>query len=135
MKVDLSASARRLAWFLAGAGLLFDIAAYYPGHMSFDSAYTWWQARVGESSDTQPALLPIVVFAMRRLLAHEDSGRARLRVAAASALVLAALFGAVQLINASVDRHLPAWPAVAVFDLAALSIATNQVLLPAQMIG
>src|SRR5258708_10549534 len=57
MKVDSSTSARRLAWFLAGAGLLFDIAAYYPGHMSFDSAYTWWQARVGESSDTQSAML------------------------------------------------------------------------------
>ncbi len=248
MVIDLSTSARRLPWLLAAAGFLFDVAAYYPGQMSFDSGYTWWQARMGESSDTQspmlihiwrvldaiepgpglvfvlhlllfwsglllialglrlrpiaatllflvafapavtvlralvwtdvglasallvvtgalaffartgkrgwlcvalvpgfyalslrhnalPALLPLVVYAMHRLLARDNSGRPRLYVGVASALVLAVLFGAVQAINAKVDHHVPAWPALAALDLAALSIATNQVLLPAQMIG
>jgi hypothetical protein len=245
----MSPFSRRLPWLLAAAGLVFDIVAYYPGLMSFDSGYTWWQARVGETSDTQspmliyiwrvldsivpgpglvfllhlllfwgglllialglrlrplatvlvvllagfapavtilrahvwtdvglagallvatgalalfarthtrgwlwmalvagfyalglrqnalPALLPIVVYAMHRVLTNDNSGHARLRVGAASALVLAVLYGTVQVINANADRHLPAWPALAVFDLAALSIATDRVLLPGQMIG
>jgi hypothetical protein len=247
--VDSSPFTRRLAWLLAAGGRAFDIVAYYPGQMSFDSGYTWWQARVGETSNTQspvlihlwsvldsivpgpglvfllhlllfwgglmlialglrlrpratvvlfalagfaplvtvlrahvwtdvgfaaalllatgalaflaqtgkrrwlllvlvagfyalglrqnalPALLPIVVYAMHRALAHGGATRGRLAVSVASALVLAALFGAVRVINANADHDLPAWRALAVFDLAALSIATDRVLLPTQMIG
>ncbi len=247
--MDSSVSARRLTWLLAAGGLAFDIAAYYPGQMSFDSGYTWWQARVGETWNTQspmlvhlwrvldsivpgpglvfllhlvlfwgglmlialglrlrplatvmlfalagfaplvtvlrahvwtdvgfaaallvstgalaflaqtgkrrwlllvlvagfyalglrqnalPALLPVVVCAMHRALAHDGTKRGRLAVGVASTLVLAALFGAVRVINAHADRDVPVWPALAVYDLAALSIATDRVLLPAQMIG
>lgn len=247
--MDSSPFARRLPWLLVAGGLAFDIVAYYPGQMSFDSAYTWWQARVGETSNTQsplliylwrvldsilpgpglvfllhlllfwggltlialglrlrpratvvlfglagfaplvmvlrahvwtdvgfaaallvatgalaffaqtgnrrwlllvlvagfyalglrqnalPALLPIVVYAMHRALARDGATRGRLVVGVASTLVLAALFAAIRIINANADHDLPAWRALAVFDLAALSIATDRVLLPAQMIG
>jgi len=248
-RVDLSPAARRLLWLLCAAGFLFDIVAYYPGQVSFDSAYTWWQARVGETSDTQsvmlihlwrildsilpgpglvfilqlvlfwggllmialglrlrplaatlmmslagfapaisvlrghvwtdvglagallvatgaltlfartrergwlwlalvmsfyalglrhnalPALLPLAVYALHRLLARDDSGGIRMRVGVASVLVLGALYGVVQAINATADRHLPTWRALAVLDLAALSIATGKVLFPPTLIG
>jgi hypothetical protein len=47
-------------WLAAGAGLLFDVAAYWPGHVSFDAAYAWWQARGGTTSDlTSPLFVRI----------------------------------------------------------------------------
>ena len=247
--MDSSPITRRLPWLLAAGGLAFDIFAYYPGQMSFDSGYTWWQARAGETSNTQspmlihiwrlldsivpgpglvfllhlllfwgglmlialglrlrpratvvlfglagftplvtvlrahvwtdvgfaaalllatgalaffaqtgkrrwlllvlvaglyalglrqnalPALLPLAVYAMHRALAHGGAKGGRRAVGVASTLVLAALFGAVRIINTRADHDLRAWRALAVFDLAALSIATDRVLLPAQMIG
>jgi hypothetical protein len=48
---------RLLPWLIAIAGFAFDIAAYWPGQMSFDSAYTWWQARGGETTDIAPPML------------------------------------------------------------------------------
>jgi len=36
---------RGLPWMLALAGFLVDLLLYWPGQMSFDSAYAWWQAR------------------------------------------------------------------------------------------
>jgi hypothetical protein len=56
------------------------------------------------------------------------------RVGVASTLVLAALFGACRSSMRARSRS-ARWRALAVFDLAALSIATDRVLLPAQMIG
>jgi len=248
-RVDSSSVARRLPGLLCAAGLLFDIVAFYPGQMSFDTGYTWWQARVGETTDTQsvaliylwrvidpilpgpglvfilhlalfwggllmiatglrlrfvsatlmvllagfapviavlrghvwsdvglagtlliatgalslfarsrrrrwlalalvsslyalglrhnalPALLPLAVYAMHRLLAVDDSRGTRVRVGIVAVLVLGVLYGVVQAINSTADRHLPAWRAIATFDLAALSIATGEVLLPARMVG
>jgi hypothetical protein len=237
-------------WLLALAGFVFDVAAYYPGQMSFDSAYTWWQVRGGESTDLHspmlmhvwraadgllpgpgpifvlhlllfwiglaliaqglrlrplpavammllaglapvalilrahvwtdvgmlgallvvtgalcfyvrtaqrgwlllmllmgfyavglrhnalPALLPLAVFGVQRFLAQgARSPPTLLRVGAVSALLLAVLWGGVQAINARVDRHVPLWPVLAEFDLAALSIARNQVLLPSNIVG
>ena len=247
--VPSSRFARLLPWLLAAGGFAFDCVAYYPGQMSFDSGYTWWQARAGETSNTQspllihlwrvldsivpgpglvfllhlllfwsglsliaralrlrppattalfmlagftplvtvlrahvwtdvgfaaallfatgalasfaqtgrrrwllltlvagfyavglrqnalPALVPFVVYAMHRSRANGGGTASRLEVGVASTLALVALFGAVQLLNASARHDLPAWRALAVFDLAALSIATDRVLLPAQMIG
>jgi hypothetical protein len=238
-----------LPWLLALAGIVFDVAAYYPGQMSFDSAYVWWQVRGGESSDLHPpmlmylwrvcdalltgpgpifvlhlllfwiglaliaqglrlrplptvtlmllvglapialilrahvwtdvgmlgallvvtgalacyirtaqrgwllltlpmgfyalglrhnalpALLPLVVFAVQRFLTRGSSSPTLLRVGAVSVLVLAVLWGGVQVINTRVDRHVPLWPILAEFDLAALSIARNQVLLPSYIVG
>lgn len=47
-------------WLLALAGSALDLAAYWPGHMSFDSAYAWWQARGGETADVTPQALVLV---------------------------------------------------------------------------
>ncbi len=43
----------RAAWLalLAIAGFWIDLLAWWPGLMSFDSAYAWWQARGGETTD------------------------------------------------------------------------------------
>jgi hypothetical protein len=43
-----------LAWLLAAGGLAFDVAAWWPGQMSFDSAHAWWQARGGTGNDIVP---------------------------------------------------------------------------------
>ena len=53
---------RVLPWLIAIAGLGLDIAAYWPGQMSFDSAYAWWQARGGDTTDITP---PAFVFLWR----------------------------------------------------------------------
>jgi hypothetical protein len=235
-----------LIWLGAIAGFAFDCAAYWPGQMSFDSAYAWWQARGGDTTDIAPPILiflwracdavlegPGLVFALHlalfwsglALLANAlGLGRARaiaflliaafapvpwlLRghvwtdvglfsallfaagafakaqatrrrawiVAALPALLYAAairhnalpalipfaawaawlagggtttrvrialgaafVFGVALLfaiaIDARVDRRVPLWPAVAQWDLAALSVASGEMLLPSFMIG
>lgn len=43
-------------------GFAFDVAAFWPGQMSFDSAYAWWQARGGATTDIAP---PTFVFVWR----------------------------------------------------------------------
>jgi hypothetical protein len=58
-----------LPWLLAAGGLAFDVAAWWPGQMSFDSAYAWWQARGGTSSDIVP---PGFMLAWRACLAISD---------------------------------------------------------------
>jgi len=57
-----SPPARWLPWMIALAGLAFDVAAFWPGQMSFDSAYAWWQARGGATTDIAP---PMFVFLWR----------------------------------------------------------------------
>ncbi len=54
--------ARALPWLIAIAGFAFDAAAYWPGQMSFDSAYAWWQARGGATTDIAP---PMFIFVWR----------------------------------------------------------------------
>lgn len=60
---------RAWPWLLALAGCALDLLAYWPGQMSFDSAYAWWQARGGESSTLVP---PAFVLAWRACLALID---------------------------------------------------------------
>ncbi|HEY0233402.1 MAG TPA: hypothetical protein VGC55_19295 [Dokdonella sp.] len=56
-----AADARRwLPWLIALAGFAFDIAAYWPGQMSFDSAYAWWQARNGTTLGIVPPAFVLV---------------------------------------------------------------------------
>jgi hypothetical protein len=45
---------RTAPWLIALAGFIFDLAAFWPGLMSFDSAYAWWQVRGGESTNIVP---------------------------------------------------------------------------------
>ncbi len=40
-------------WIVAVLGAFAYAAVFYPGAMSFDSAYQWWQARGGESTNVQ----------------------------------------------------------------------------------
>jgi len=70
MKSD--AATRWLPWLIAAVGFAFDCAAWWPGQMSFDSAYTWWQARGGATTDIAP---PMLIFVWRALDAlHEGPG-------------------------------------------------------------
>jgi hypothetical protein len=54
--------AATVPWLVALAGFAFDVAAFWPGQMSFDSAYAWWQARGGFTTDIAP---PMFVFVWR----------------------------------------------------------------------
>ena len=244
-------ASRWLPWALALAGCAFDIAAYWPGQMSFDSAYAWWQARGGTTTDIVPPLfvrlwrlgdlivdgpgalftlhlglfwaglallmralrftplaaaaaMLVVAFAPVPLLlrgqvwtdvglfaaltfatgalacAHADGRRLPLlaalpalvyatglrhnalpaivpfalwfawsglrgvrnqarppaaRVTLAALALLLAMGGSVRLLETRVDQHVPLWPALAQWDLAAVSIATDHMLLPDFMIG
>lgn len=232
-----------LPWLLAALGLAIDCALYWPGQMSFDSAYAWWQARGETVTDVaSPTLIalwritdrlytgPGPVFALHLamfwaglallaggqrigtgwrvalvacgalpivlvlrghvwtdvgmlgalllacgLLAQAHAGRraalwpalpvllyalgmrhnAVLAVAPIVAvwawlawpgggpvrrigtglLVLAALLAVVAAINRQARSHVPLWPILAQGDLAALSIARGEVLLPAFSVG
>ena len=42
------------AWITAVCGLAIAVLAFYPGYMSWDSAYQWWQARHGQFDATHP---------------------------------------------------------------------------------
>jgi len=90
---------------------------------------------LGLRHNALPALIPLAVYAMRVLFARDDSGGARARVAVASVLVLGALYGTVQAIDATADRHLPTWRSLATFDLAGVSVATGKLLFPPALVG
>jgi hypothetical protein len=242
---------RALPWLLALAAFVFDLAAFWPGRMSFDSAYAWWQARGGETTDITapvlvrlwqlceallpgpglpfglhlalfwgglvllasalrlgaarsvaawlivgfapvpwllrghlwsdvglfsaltfatgalawaqngtrrhawllalpallyaaalrhnawPALLPFLVWTSALALrnAAPMQPRRQLSIAAAALALFAALSLVTQAINAGVQRRVPLWPSLAQWDLAALSIASDDMLLPDFMIG
>jgi hypothetical protein len=50
-----------LAVWLAGAcGFALTLATFWPGYLSFDAAYQWWQARHGEYSSVHPPLLSMI---------------------------------------------------------------------------
>ncbi|MEO6690444.1 MAG: hypothetical protein ABIS07_10595 [Dokdonella sp.] len=55
-------------WLVAFAGFAFDLAAFWPGQMSFDSAYAWWQARGGTSTNIVPPLFVWVWRACDRIV-------------------------------------------------------------------
>jgi len=244
-----AAAHRALPWLLAACGLAFDVVAWWPGQMSFDSAYAWWQARGGTGSDIVPpgftnawritqwfsdgpqalfafhlalfwaglallahsllrsraaivalmllvggapltmllrghvwtdvALFSALTFASGLLagttagaaqrgrlalallallyanamrhnalpaivplvgwwawLASAASGRvSRRRVAAVALAVLVLAFGCNRWMAARVGPHIPLWPVTAEYDLAALSVAGDRMLLPDFMVG
>jgi hypothetical protein len=245
--LEQSSAARPLPWLIAILGFSLDVAAYWPGQMSFDSAYAWWQVRGGETTDiVSPAMImlwragdaflagPGCVFVLHLALFWSGlallSGALRLRTAATIALMTVAAFASVPwllrghvwtdvglfctltfaagalataqtrrrrawlalalpalfyaaalrlnalpavlplaawwgwlalgddhatwmrcmfatlalcvllslgvaAINARVERHVPVWTSLAQWDLAALSIASGEMLLPDFMIG
>lgn len=50
----------RLPWAAAVLGFAFALAAFYPGYMSWDSAYQWWQARHGRFDSVHPPLMAML---------------------------------------------------------------------------
>jgi hypothetical protein len=62
---EATITARRAAdpfvgWLLCAGGLALTLAAFWPGYMSFDSAYQWWQARHGEYSNIHPPAMTLL---------------------------------------------------------------------------
>lgn len=97
-------------WLIAIAGFAFDIAAYWPGQMSFDSAYAWWQARGGYTTDIAP---PTFVFVWRIVDAvHEGPGLL-------FALHLALFWSGLALLATALRMH--AWRAAALMLIAAFA--------------
>ncbi len=48
---------RIAAWLAALAGLALTLAAFWPGYLSWDSAFQWWQARGGGIDTTHPPVM------------------------------------------------------------------------------
>ena len=46
-----------LHWLAAILGFAIALTAFFPGYMSWDSAYQWWQARHGQFDATHPPLM------------------------------------------------------------------------------
>lgn len=102
--------AATLPWLVAIAGFAFDVAAFWPGQMSFDSAYAWWQARGGFTTDIAP---PMFVFVWRIVDAlHEGP-------ALMFALHLALFWSGLALLAGAL--RVGAWRAVALMLAAALA--------------
>jgi hypothetical protein len=49
-----------IVWLAAFGGLVLAVLAAYPGYMSWDSAYQWWQARHGQFEATHPPLMAML---------------------------------------------------------------------------
>ena len=52
--------ARLLPWTAAAAGLAAVLWVFWPGYMSWDSAYQWWQARHDRFDSVHPPLLAMI---------------------------------------------------------------------------
>lgn len=50
----------RPEWLAAVLGLAVAVLAFYPGYMSWDSAYQWWQARHDRFDATHPPLMAMI---------------------------------------------------------------------------
>ena len=78
-----------------------------------------------------PALLPLTWLLATGL----PGGRSPARRVAWTASMLAAMFLVVMAVNRVAPRQVAVWPATAMWDLAAISIATDRVLLPPDSVG
>jgi len=58
----------RPEWLAATLGLAVAVLAFYPGYMSWDSAYQWWQARHDQFDATHPPLMAMVWQLTDRIL-------------------------------------------------------------------
>jgi hypothetical protein len=47
-------------WLAALAGLALSLAVFWPGYMSWDSAYQWWQARNNTFDSVHPPLMAMI---------------------------------------------------------------------------
>lgn len=78
-----------------------------------------------------PAVLPLLAWAAWIAMPRAS----RMRIAWATLGLLLVPLGAARLLQAAVDRHVPVWPSLAQFDLAAVSIDTGEWRLPAFLRG
>lgn len=61
---------QRVAWLLLPLmALCMDVLTWWPGHVSFDAAHAWWQARGGVTTNTTP---PVFVAMWRMVNAVSD---------------------------------------------------------------
>lgn len=59
---------RAAPWLAAALGLGLVLAAFWPGYLSWDSAWQWWQARHGELDPGHPPVMVRVWQAVRLVL-------------------------------------------------------------------
>lgn len=60
-------------WLAASVGLAITLLAFWPGYLSWDSAYQWWQARTGELDPTHPPVM-VRLWQLSRLLLPDPGG-------------------------------------------------------------
>lgn len=64
---------RAAPWLAALAGLCFVLLAFWPGYLSWDSAYQWWQARTGELDPTHPPVM-VRIWQLSRAILPDPGG-------------------------------------------------------------
>lgn len=67
-------------WLAAVAGLLFTLLAFWPGYLSWDSAWQWWQARTGELDPAHPPVM-VRIWQLSRLALPDPGGMLLLQAA------------------------------------------------------
>lgn len=64
---------RAAPWLAAAAGLALVWLAFWPGYLSWDSAWQWWQARTGELDPGHPPVM-VRVWQASRLVLPDPGG-------------------------------------------------------------
>lgn len=64
---------RAAPWLAALAGLLLTLLAFWPGYLSWDSAWQWWQARTGELDPAHPPVM-VRIWQLSRLVLPDPGG-------------------------------------------------------------
>ncbi|MBP6627607.1 MAG: hypothetical protein KA187_09375, partial [Arenimonas sp.] len=64
---------RAAPWLAAALGLALTLWAFWPGYLSWDSAYQWWQARHGELDPTHPPVM-VRLWQLSRLILPDPGG-------------------------------------------------------------
>ncbi|KFL36007.1 hypothetical protein [Arenimonas donghaensis] len=64
---------RAAPWLAASLGLALVLAAFWPGYLSWDSAWQWWQARTGELDPGHPPVM-VRVWQLARLVLPDPGG-------------------------------------------------------------
>lgn len=71
---------RAAPWLAALAGLGLTLLAFWPGYLSWDSAWQWWQARTGELDPGHPPVM-VRVWQLSRLVLPDPGGMLLLQAA------------------------------------------------------
>ncbi len=71
---------RAAPWLAAALGLALTLGVFWPGYLSWDSAYQWWQARTGELDPTHPPVM-VRLWQMSRMVLPDPGGMLALQAA------------------------------------------------------